>query len=217
MVKFKLQTSRTIFLSLTTALILVACGKNSSVSEAEHLERAKAFQTQGNTQSLVIELKNLLQKNPNHAEGQFLLGETYASLGYGKDAEKALLRAQEFGVSPERIKVPLGKSLLDQREYKRVLNEIKPVIASSPRDIAAIKTLYAQAELGLKQFEKGCELFREAKQTDDKYVPAYWGISQCSLGFGKPLEAAEELDRALKIDGKNVDTWLLRGDLWRNQ
>ena len=196
---------------------LNGCGKDKSVSEAEHLEKAKTYQSQGKYQAQVIEIKNLLQKNPNHPEANFLLGETYANLGFGVDAEKALRRAQELGIDPEKIKVPLGKSLLDQKEYKRVLNEIRPVIASSPTTVAGIKALYAQAHIGLKDFEKGCELFREAKQTDNKYVPAYWGIAQCSLGFGKPIEAAEELDAALKIDEKNADTWLLRGDIWRAQ
>ena len=200
-----------------TALLLNGCGKDASVSEAEHMERAKAHQSQGKYQAQMIEIKNLLQKNPNHAEAHFLLGETYANLGYGIDAEKELRRAQELGIDAERIKIPLGKSLLDQKEYKRVLNEIRPVIASTPATVAGIKTLYAQANLGLKEFEKGCELFREAKLADGKYIPAYWGIAQCSLGFGKPIEAAEELDAALKIDDKNADTWLLRGDLWRSQ
>lgn len=201
----------------SVAFLLSACGKDKNISDAEHLDRAKAFQAQGKRQSFVIEIKNLLQQNPNHAEGHFLLGENYANLGYGTDAEKELLRAKELGIDIERIRVPLGKALLAQKEYKRVLNEIRPVIASTPATVAGIKTLYAQAEIGLKQFDKGCEIFREAKQTDNTYVPAYWGISQCSLGFGKPLEAAEELDAALKIDEKNADTWLLRGDLWRSQ
>ena len=214
---FEIKALHLVSLGLLASLHLAACNKGSNVSEAELLARAKTHHAQGNTRSQIIELKNLLQKNPNHPEAHWLLGETYANLGYGKDAEKELLRAQELGVDKEKITVLLGKSLLDQREYKRVLNEIRPVIASSATTVAGIKTLYAQAHLGLKEFEKGCELFREAKQTDNQYVPAYWGISQCSLGFGKPIEAADELDSALKIDEKNVETWLLRGDLWRSQ
>ena len=200
----------------TLTFIVTACGKSSNLSEAEHLERAKAFQAVGKTQSLVIELKNILQKNSNHPEAHWLLGEVYSSLGFGKDAEKELLRAQELGIDPEVIKAPLGKALLDQKMYKRVLNEIQPGPKSAAKNIAAIKTLYAQAELGLKHFEKGCELFRDAKNSDATYVPAYWGISQCSSGYGKPIEAGDELDKAIEIDPKNVETWLLRGDLWRN-
>ena len=211
------NSNKSFFLAISATLILGACNKDGKVSDEQHLERAKAFQSQGNVQSEVIELKNLLQEKPNHPEGNLLLGEAYAELGYGKDAEKTLLRAQEFGISREKFIVPLGKSLLDQKEYKRVLSEIKPVIATPPKDVAAITALHAQAELGLKQFEKGCESFRNAKQADPTYVPAYWGIAQCSLGFGKPIEAEEELDAALKVDPKNAGTWLVRGDLWRGK
>jgi putative PEP-CTERM system TPR-repeat lipoprotein len=204
-------------LAATLALGLAGCSKSSTVSEAEHLARAKAFQAEGKIQSQVIELKNILQNSPDHAEAHFLLGEVYSGLGYGKDAERELLRAQDLGIDPEVIKAPLGKSLLDQKEYKRVLNEIKPSPRSTPQTIAAIKTLYAQAAIGQRQFDKGCGIFLEAKATDPTYVPAYWGVAQCSLGFGKPIEAGEELDAALKVDPKNFGTWLVRGDLWRSQ
>ena len=128
------NSNKSFVLAITATLILGACNKDGKVSDEQHLERAKAFQSQGNVQSEVIELKNLLQEKPNHPEGNLLLGEAYAELGYGKDAEKTLLRAQEFGISREKFIVPLGKSLLDQKEYKRVLSEIKPVIATPPSE-----------------------------------------------------------------------------------
>lgn len=203
--------------ALLLCVALPACHRASQLSEKEYLERAKAFQKEGQTKSQVIELKNLLQKNPSHPEGRWLLGEAYSNLGYGKDAEKELLRAQELGIDPEVIKVPLGKSILDQGDFKRVLNEIRPGPSSSARNIAAIKTLYGQAELGLKMHESGCAMFREAQESDATYIPAYWNSAKCSLGFGKPLEAEEEIDKAIKLDEKNVESWQLRGDLLRNQ
>jgi putative PEP-CTERM system TPR-repeat lipoprotein len=198
-------------------LSLSACERTSEQSEKQLLERAKTFQKDGKTQSQLIELKNLLQKNPNHPEGRWLLGEAYAMQGYGREAEKELLRAQELGIDPEVIKVALGKSILDQGNFKRVLNEIRPGPKSSARNIAAIKTLYGQAQLGLKQYDRGCALFREAQDTDASYVPAYWESAKCSLGFGKPLEAEEEVAKALKVDDKNPESWRLQGDLLRNQ
>lgn len=198
-------------------LSLSACNQVSQQSDKEFLERAKAFHKEGKSQSQIIELKNLLQKYPNHPEGRWLLGEAYAELGYGRDAEKELLRAQELGIDPEVIKAPLGKSILDQGDFKRVLNEIRPGPNSSMRNIAAIKTLYGQAEVGLKKYETGCALFQEAQDIDATYIPAYWNSARCSLGFGKPLEAEEELDKAIKLDEKNPESWRLRGDLLRNQ
>ena len=204
-------------LMLALVFAISGCNKSNQVSEAQHLENAKTYQSRGKLQAQIIELKNILQTNPKHAEAQWMLGEAYSALGYGLDAEKELLRAKELGIDAETIKIPLGKALLDQREFKRVLDEIQPGPKSAPKSIAGIKTLHAQAQLGLRQFEKGCDIFRDAKQTDPTYVPAYWGVSQCAQGYGKPIEAADELDKALEIDPKNADSWLLRGDLWRNQ
>jgi putative PEP-CTERM system TPR-repeat lipoprotein len=214
---FFYQASAVRYVVVILGLSLSACDRTSEQSEKQLLERAKAFQKDGKTQSQMIELKNLLQKNPNHPEGRWLLGEAYAMQGYGREAEKELLRAQELGIDPEVIKVALGKSILDQGDFKRVLNEIRPGSNSSARNVAAIKTLYGQAELGLKKYETGCALFREAQDTDATYVPAYWESAKCSLGFGKPLEAEEEVAKALKVDDKNPESWRLHGDLLRNQ
>ena len=214
---FSYKSSTACVAAVLLSVSLTACHRTSEQSEKEFLERAKSFQKDGNTKSQVIELKNLLQKNPNHPEGRWLLGEAYSTLGYGKEAEKELVRAQELGIDPEVIKVSLGKSILDQGNFKRVLNEIRPGSNSSARNIAAIKTLYGQAELGLKKYETGCALFREAQEIDATYIPAYWNSAKCSLGFAKPLEAEEEVDKAIKLDAKNPESWRLRGDLLRNQ
>ena len=147
---FSYKLGAACFAAALLGLSLTACHRTSEQSEKEMLDRAKSFQKEGNTKSQVIELKNLLQKNPNHPEGRWLLGEAYSTLGYGKEAEKELVRAQELGIDPEVIKVSLGKSILDQGDFKRVLNEIRPGSNSSARNIAAIKTLYGQAELVLE-------------------------------------------------------------------
>ena len=44
-----------------------------NLSEAQHLDRAKTYQAEGKTQSQIIELKNILQSNPKHAEAHWLL------------------------------------------------------------------------------------------------------------------------------------------------
>lgn len=214
---FFYQASAVRYVVVILGLSLSACSRTSEQSEKQLLERAKTFQKEGKTESQIIELKNLLQKNPNHPEGRWLLGEAYSIQGYGREAEKELLRAQELGIDPEVTKVALGKSILDQGDFKRVLNEIRPGSNSSARNIAAIKTLYGQAELGLKKYETGCALFREAQDIDATYIPAYWESAKCSLGFGKPLEAEEEVAKAIKVDDQNPESWRLQGDLLRNQ
>ena len=213
----KTKRSFTAVFMLALVFAVGGCNKSNQVSEAQHLENAKSYQARGKIQAQIIELKNILQTNPKHAEAQWLLGEAYAVLGYGIDAEKELLRAKELGIDAETIKIPLGKAILDQRDYKRVLSDIQSGPKSAVKSLAGIKTLHAQAQLGLREFQKGCDLFREAKQTDPTYVPAYWGVSQCAQGYSKPIEAADELDKALEIEPKNADSWLLRGDLWRSE
>jgi cytochrome c-type biogenesis protein CcmH/NrfG len=108
----------------TLGLSLVGCDKLRSYSDAEHVQRAKDFQEKGNVTAAIIELRNALQKNPKNPEARWLLGDAYTSQGFGKEAEKELLQAQELGLKREALKVSLGMALLEQREYGRVLKEI---------------------------------------------------------------------------------------------
>ena len=196
---------------------IYGCNRPGGLSDSQHMERAKTFREQSNRESEIIELKNVLQKNPNHPEAHWRLGEAYAELGYGSEGEKELVRAKALGIDAEVIKVALGKALLDQGSYAKVLEGIQAGPQSSATNVAAIKTLRGEAELGLRKYETGCAMFTEAQASDPNYVPAYWGAARCAAGFGKLGEADALLDKAIKLDGKNSGTWLRRGDLWRDQ
>src|SRR5438445_12155953 len=124
------------FTITVAALSFNGCDRVVSYSEQERLQRAKNFQDEGKLQSSVIELKNALQKNPNNAQARWLLGEIYVDLGQAAEAEKELLKAKELGVAEETVKVPLGKALLTQRLYQRVLSDID-VGRESPPPIQA--------------------------------------------------------------------------------
>ena len=196
---------------------LQGCDRVSNLTENQRIERAKTFRDQGNRQGEVIELKNLLQKNPNHPEARWRLGEAYIELGYGDEAEKELVRARALGIDPEVIKVALGKALIDQGSFNKVLEQIEPGPKSSTANIAAIKTLRAEALINLRKYDAGCAMFTEAQTIDASHVPAYWGTARCAAGLGKPAEALAQYDAALKLDGKNTGTWRRRGDFFRDQ
>ena len=76
MSRIKRTSSASAALAVTLALAVSACQKSTNLSEAQHLDRAKTYQAEGKTQSQIIELKNILQSNPKHAEAHWLLGET---------------------------------------------------------------------------------------------------------------------------------------------
>jgi len=200
-----------------TAAVLTfgGCDRVVSYTEQERLQRAQNFKDEGKLQSSVIELKNALQKNPNNAQARWLLGEIYVELGQSAEAEKELLKAKELGVAEESLKVRLGKALLSQGLYQRVLSEIKAGGASPPPVQAKIIALRGQAHIGLRQVDEACALFSQSVEMDKSYVPAYWGLAQCAAAKGNLQQTRAHLDQALKLDDKNSGTWSRLGDLER--
>jgi putative PEP-CTERM system TPR-repeat lipoprotein len=200
---------------VASMLTMDACDQTKPYTDQELVQRAKDFQAQGKPDSAVIELKNALQRNPKNAEARWRLGEIYTQLGLGEQAELELKRASDQGVDDEALKVPMGQALLLQGLYKRVMEEIQPGPKSPPGEISKILEIQGRAQLGLLHLEDACKLFAQSIDKDPQYVPAYWGLARCAAARGKLDKARAELDKAVKLDEKNSQTWALLGDLER--
>jgi putative PEP-CTERM system TPR-repeat lipoprotein len=211
------MTRRRAGVALISALMLMVplggCEKLSHSTAQDHVQKAKDYQAKGELRSSIIELKSALQKSPNNAEARGLLGQLYIATGQGAEAEKELKKAQSLGMGEEAIKPLLGKALLLQGLYQRVLDEIQSTPQTSSINLARILELRGDAELGLRHLDQGCSLFRQSLESDAKYVPAYWGLAKCALAHQDLDRAHAELDAALKLDPDNVDSWLFSGDV----
>lgn len=96
-------------------------GCDAGLSPAEHLQRAKAYHTEGDLNASIIELKNVLQSDSGHAEAHWLLGELYLEQGNGAATLKELEKAKELGRNTPELKIALLRSLLLQGKYLEVI------------------------------------------------------------------------------------------------
>lgn len=195
--------------------LLSGCKGSVSMSDAEHIARAREFQAKGSMPEAIIEIKNAIQKNPKSGEARWLLGEIYAERGDGPEAEKELLKAEEFGISMESIKVPLARAFLAQGKFDRVIREIEPGPESSAINAAKILDARGRAQRGLGKNDDACALFAEASKRNPRYVEAYWGMAWCELIKDKFDQARAALQTALKLDENNAGSWALIGELER--
>ncbi|WP_296000759.1 XrtA/PEP-CTERM system TPR-repeat protein PrsT [Rugamonas sp.] len=107
---------------VAVVLSLVAC--HGWQSNEQLLARARHYQQLGQNRAAVIELKNVLQNDPRQAVARTLLGKIYLDQGDVLSAEKELRRAQALGVGKDEIVPALGRALLMQGEFDKVLNEV---------------------------------------------------------------------------------------------
>ena len=87
------RQSRIYLIALMVVLVmsLGACAKPPSPEQL--LADAKQYQEKGNTKSAIIQLRNLLQRNPKNGEARYLLGSIYLKRGDTLRAENQLREA----------------------------------------------------------------------------------------------------------------------------
>ena len=198
---------------LGASVPLYGCDRVASLTEQEHIQRAKDFEDKGHLKSSIVELKNAIQKNPDSPQARLLLGQIYLKAGMNAEAEKELTRAEKLGVSRESIKLQLGEALVNLGEYQRVLEEIQPGEQSSGPNLARIHQLRADALLGQGQLKPACELFQRSLDTDRNNPATYWGLARCAIAEHNMPAAQAWLDAALKLPEKQARTWAFIGDL----
>jgi len=198
-------------LILLLGLFVTACGK-MEISDVEHVQRAKQFQSEGDFRASLIELKNALQQNPKNAEARLLLADIYVLVGNGAAADKELQRASGLGVSGAYIEQLSIRAKLLQNKFDEVLMALADGgLESQPK----FKALRGDALLGLGKIDEAGEVFRSVLKQDPGEVDALLGLTRIALISKANEVAADTLQMLLNVDPENAEAWLLSGDLAR--
>lgn len=204
--------------SLLLAVALLAAGGCSSKTETSQklTEEARAYYQKGDNKAAVIQLKNALQETPENGEARYLLGLVYNDLGNGASAEKELRKASQLKVDEAKVLPALGKALLVQGQFQKILDEIQ--LGPETKDVAgSLLALRGNALLALGRQDESKAAFDEALKTDADDAEAHLGMARLALVKHDITEAVSQTDLALAKSPRNVDAWLMKGDLMRAQ
>jgi putative PEP-CTERM system TPR-repeat lipoprotein len=200
--------------TIITALLLsnlVAC--TASTSPDQLLLEAQQYRQKGDKKAAIIQLKNLLQQQPNHAQARLLLGRLYVESGDPVSAEKELRKAITLGASD--VMPDLGKALLMQGQFDKVLAEIKQD-ARNP-DQAEITILHANAQLGLANVASAKALFEQVLKKNPDLSDALLGLARIALAEQQLDVATRLIEHALAKNPDAIDCLRFNGDLLRMQ
>ncbi|UGQ48557.1 XrtA/PEP-CTERM system TPR-repeat protein PrsT [Massilia endophytica] len=201
---------RTVLGTLPLLLLLAACHREAPADDL--LADARRYRAQGDHRAAIIQLKNVLQQRPKDAATRRMLGEVYLDAGDALSAEKELRRARELGVPREELMGALGKALLMQGQFQRVLDEV----AVEQRSAASL-ALRANALMGLKRFDEAARLFGEALRLDAGNAEARLGMARVAMVQEQPDAALQRVEEAIARNPKDADSLRLKGDLLRAQ
>lgn len=194
------------------AVWLVACsgGAGAEHKEREHLERAATYRGTGQLRAALIELKNALKYNEQNAETHLRIGEVQARLGETRESRLAFERAGRFGLSPAQTAASVASSWLAERNPQQALTVLGDL---SGVDVAARRLLVgAQAHIQLDQLDQAEALL---ERVDIAAGGAVLALRRAEIAQrrGSNAEAMREIERALSLDEKLADAWMLKASL----
>src|SRR5688572_18153420 len=165
---------------LSAVTLLSACTREES-SDAL-IKSAKTYMAKYDTNAAIIQLKNVLQKEPNHPEARFLLGTASLQNGDAVTAEKELRRARELKYPDDQVIPPLARSLAALGQYKKLLDEFGGVQLPTPGGKAQLQTAIGQAHFALGNRNAAATAFAEALRDDPSYTAASLGQAKLAVG-----------------------------------
>ena len=137
---------RTILNGLLAGLVLAGC---SGESPEKQLASAKDYLQKNDTKAAVIQIKNVLQAQPESGEARFLYGRTLLEQGDAAAAEVELRKALAASYPQDAVVPELADALARLGEAKKLVDEFGATQLGTPRAQARLKTALVGAYAAL--------------------------------------------------------------------
>jgi putative PEP-CTERM system TPR-repeat lipoprotein len=200
------------FLTVTAAVLLAILGGcDLFVSEQARMDRATQARARGDLRTASIEIKKLLEKNPNNSEAWFFAGEVSLQTGLPAAAEAELRRALELGTSRDRVAAPLGQALISQGHFDRVLEVLDPNGIQDGEAQMDVLRLRGEALLALGKTPDADRTYREMLAHQPDSLDARIGLAQVEQLKGDMAAAEAYLTDVVSRDAAYTPGWLAKG------
>lgn len=202
-----------VFYLLSFLLLPVLHGCHGAKGSADLLASARQYHQQGQPRAAIIELKNLLQKEPGHVEARLLLGTVYSETGEALSAEKELRKAQALGAPKPQVLPLLARTWLMLGQAEQVLKEL-PEHADNT---VAIEAMRGESLLALGRTDQARALYNGMLARQSDQPEALLGLARIAA-LEQQLPSAELLvEQALRAQPASLEGLRLQGDLQRMQ
>jgi tetratricopeptide (TPR) repeat protein len=191
--------------------LMSACGL--AMDNQDRLDRAQDAYEDGDFQAAVIDVKNVLQDEPDNAEARVLLGRASLRANDPQSAEKEFRRALDLNVPLQVVAIDLGQAMLRLGQFNEILNEIDEEVAADEAQRIAILKLRGDAMMGLELWSGARDWFRAALELDDADLEARLGVIRSFIAEGDLAGGREELDAFIAGSPDYVPGLLASGSL----
>ena len=161
--------------------------------------RARALNWHAQNDDAAIDAFNALEINPDHVRTLAVLAEIYTDIGNREIAEKYI--EQALARDPQDVLALRNRAyLLEQRgDYEAAALAFEAAIAAAPRRFDLYIEYGRLLRVGLGQFEKAVEIYRQAVKVYEAPVTLN-ALGEGLYHNGDHLQAVRELRKAVEMD-----------------
>ena len=201
---------RTKLTALVISVFLTAC---SNQSPEQQIQSAKEYLQKSDSKSALIQLKNVLQKNPDLGEARFLLGSVFLQDGNPSGAEIEFRKALK-AKHPESVVIPeLARTMLQLDQARKLVDQFGSTQLNQAAADASLQTSLAAAHANLGNPEAAETALKSALAADPNYVPALLLRARQKVAARDADGALLAMDDILAKAPGNADAWKLKGDI----
>ncbi len=191
-------------------MALAGCGGESAesllASARKHLEK-------NDNRAAVIQLKNLLQKDSDHAEGRFLLGKALLDGGDIVGAEVELQKAKELGYDSDRVTPLLARIALAKGETQKIISNYGGLSLKSPEAEVELQVVLAWAYLAQNKPAQAQKAVEAALTAAPQHVGARLLEVRMLAGRKGVADALAALEQVIASAPQDADARQLKGEL----
>lgn len=194
-------------------ILLAALAGCSQRSEQDLLAAAQKRMAEKDAAGATIELKNLLQKNPDNATGRQLLGKTLLEAGDLAGAEIELRRAWELGAPRDEVAPLLAQTLLQSGQSRKLISEFADQSLADPPAMSMLLQQLAMAYLAQGNLTEAKAAAVRALQLTPEAESAVVVGARTKLAGGFVDEALAALDELLLRVPKSTKALQLKAEV----
>jgi tetratricopeptide (TPR) repeat protein len=208
---------KTILGLLISSTLLIGCGKDNDKEKPAQdvkglLDRASAYEKNGQYRAAFIELKNALKADPVNIPAKLQISKLYLTTGQPKSASLALESIKPIPSSSEYIDL-YAETLNSQEKYKSTLQFIEKNKSQCSSRCLSLK---GDALLATKDSVGAEKSYIAAQQADKNNVAASLGLIKTYYQEKQTDKADALLAETLQQHADNTDTLLLKASLLMN-
>lgn len=198
-----------LYLAVLTAFV-AGC---DTKSEADLLAGAQAQLDKQQVTAAVIQLKDVLSKNPNSAPARLLLGKALLQGGDAAGALAELGKAEDLQAPEEQTAPEMARALLLSGDTAKLLAQYRDKSLKDPAAQADLKTSVAAAQAAQGELGTARATVQAALQLQPGHRDATLMLARIDASEGAVDEALRHLDGLLSKDAGHIGAGLLKGEI----